>query len=193
MIVLRRPRRSFSFICETVLAFLLVGYQGLAFQPSLHRVQQQQQYKAKRILSHNGSKTKTTFGSSPTNHKRRRCTTKIALVGNEGAEFAASLWISSNEGPGLGGLILGLGFVASIGAFVFANVVYTPEILEGAEDMRRSERENEIAKILQAVRSHESSGKDLLELKVPLETALGKPLEDYVRTVLEAESNENQE
>ena len=91
---------------------------------------------------------------------------------------------------GIGGWIFGLAFAASIGAFVFANVVYTPEILEGAKDLRRSERETEISKILQAVQAHITNGKDVNELRIPLETALGKSLEDYVTAVLESENDD---
>jgi hypothetical protein len=145
------------------------------------------------------------FGSSYMTHEARGTrsgTTKIALIESTSIELAASSWIESSgmllctDGPSYGGLatgILGLGFVASVGAFVFANVVYTPEILEGARDIRRSEREAEIRKLVKAVQSHEEGGKNILELRLPLETALGKSLEEYVRSVLESGSDDKTE
>jgi hypothetical protein len=87
--------------------------------------------------------------------------------------------------------LLTLSLLASVWAFVYANVVYTPEILEGARDLKRSEREVEIRKLLKAVQSHEKNGNEFAELRVPLETAVGKTLEDYVAAVLEPDSVEN--
>ncbi len=99
----------------------------------------------------------------------------------------SSLNISLDDSPF--GLLLGLGFVASIAAFVFANVVYTPEILEGAKDLRREERQEEISKILEAVRTHDG---DVSELRVPLETALGKSLEEYIGAVLDESKDDDE-
>jgi hypothetical protein len=196
MIMFRRGSHHFHSIGVLVLFLLLVGYRGLAFQPTLNHVQ----HTRKTIYFPD---KKSGFGSSPMKHEARGTrseTTKTALTEDISNEIAVSTWIHdsgmllSSDGPEFGRLvtgILGLVLVASVGAFVFANVVYTPEILEGAKDLRRSEREAEIRKLLKAVQSHEKGGKDLTELRVPLETALGKTLEDYVRAVLEPGSDAN--
>ena len=147
------------------LVFLLLGYEVLAFQAS-YRLP---------ALSRIGGKPP--FGSTS------RYETQLALGNFE----TSSLNISLDDSPF--GLLLGLGFVASIAAFVFANVVFTPEILEGAKDLRREERQEEISKILEAVRTHDG---DVSELRVPLETALGKSLEEYVGAVLDESKDDDE-
>ena len=180
MALLRRPCSWFSsmIVSEIVLLLLLIANQGLAFQTSLLNPLQRQRQTAKGFLSGHGRVA--TFTPRQT---------QLKLVETEGFDVASSwtldfpsMGIADSNGLGIGNLILGLGFLAAVGAYVFANVVYTPEILEGARDLRIAERESEIRKILQAVEKHEG---ELAELKVPLETALGKSLEDYVRSVLE--------
>jgi len=194
MIVLSRRCPCFRSIgvCLIILGFLLVGYHGFALQPAL-----------------NHAHMRHTRSSILIRHEIRRGirsdTTKIALTEETSIDATASSCIHNHsgmllsfDGPDFGGLatgILGIGLVASVGAFVYANIVYTPEILEGAKDIRRSERdrvrEAEIQKLLNAVQSHEKGGNDIAELRVPLETALGKTLEDYVRAVLEPGSDDN--
>lgn len=75
--------------------------------------------------------------------------------------------------------------LGAVSAFVFANVVYTPEILEAAEQQKLEVREKEITKLLQVVVDHVAAGNDLKELKQPLEVALNMPLQDYIRQVKE--------
>ena len=65
-----------------------------------------------------------------------------------------------------------------VGAFLYANVVYTPEILEANEQMRMENRQEEVAKLLQAVKSG-----SIRELRPALEAALGRRVEDYVEQV----------
>jgi len=196
VLIFRRGCHCFPSIGVLVVVFLLVGYRGLAFQPTLNHVQ----HTRKTIYFPD---KKSGFSSSPLKHERRGTrseTTKSALTEDISNEIAVSTWIQdsgmllSSDGPEFGRLvtgILGLVLVASVGAFVFANVVYTPMILEGAKDLRRSERDAEIRKLLMALQSHEKGGKDLMELRVPLETALGKTLEDYVLAVLEQGPDDN--
>lgn len=180
-------------LCKTVIVFLLIAvYQGLAFQTSVLNPVQLQRQAAKGFLSGNG--IMTTFGSPPRESRR----TELNLVESDSMDIVSSWMLDfpsvgvaqqlESSGLGIGNLVLGLGFLAAIGAYVFANVVYTPEILEGARDLRIAERETEIRKILQAIETHEG---EMVELKVPLETALGKPLEEYVQSVLEDGSDNN--
>jgi len=112
-------------------------------------------------------------------------------------DFSSSSWIqdsyiliSFDFGELIPG-IFGFGLVFLVGAFVYANVVYTPEILEGSKSLMLSEREKEIRKLLGAVESHKLEGKDVVELRLPLETALGKPLERYIQEVLDFEANDD--
>ena len=97
---------------------------------------------------------------------------------------------SSSFGFGFGtiGIILS---TAAVGAFIFANLVYTPEIVKGAQQLRQSNREIEIRKLLAAVHIHcQEDGNELGELRLPIETALGTTLEEYI-TAVESESNLN--
>ncbi|MGK3734299.1 MAG: hypothetical protein ACI8RD_007835 [Bacillariaceae sp.] len=97
---------------------------------------------------------------------------------------------SSSFGFGFGtiGIILS---TAAVGAFIFANIVYTPEIVKGAQQLRQSNREIEIRKLLAAVHSHcQEDGNELVELRLPIETALGTTLEEYI-TAVESESESN--
>lgn len=144
------------------LVLWLSGYEALAFQAS---------YRLPALSR------KPPIGSSV----KSRFETPLALHLE-----TSSLNLSLDDSPF--GLLLGLGFVASIAAFVFANVVYTPEILEGAKDLRREERQEEISKILEAVRTHDG---DVSELRVPLETALGKSLEEYIGAVLDVKDDDD--
>ena len=74
--------------------------------------------------------------------------------------------------------------LGSISAFLYANLVYTPEIVENAERIRQEIREEEIQKLCQVVEQHKREGKDLEELRQPLEFALDMTIEDYVASVL---------
>ena len=95
---------------------------------------------------------------------------------------------SSSFGFGTIGIILS---TAAVGAFIFANLVYTPEIVKGAQQLRQSNREIEIRKLLAAVHIHcQEDGNELGELRLPIETALGTTLEEYI-TAVESESNLN--
>jgi len=210
MIALRRRCHCHCFpsVWFLSLVFLLIGYHIIALKPALNHVSRTQRtmhFYDSRKMGGLSSTHRLTHKIRGTSHSG---TTRISLTG-DGAGFdiesTASSWIHGNsgillsfDGPDLGGLairILGLGLVASVLAFVYANVVYTPEILEGYRDIKRSERESEIRKLLEAVQSHVNDGTkestSILELRVPLETALGKTLEDYVRAVLEPGSESN--
>jgi len=101
--------------------------------------------------------------------------------------------VLSTEEYNFGGLIGTIGVIlsiAAIGGFLFANIVYTPEIMKGAEQLRQSNREIEIRKLLVAIHNHEENGNELVELRLPLETALGTTLEEYIIAV---ESNLSKE
>ena len=80
--------------------------------------------------------------------------------------------------------------MGSISAFIYANQVYTPEIVENAERIRQEIREEEIQKLFDVVQQHMLQGKDLEELRRPLEFALDMAIEDYIASVV-AESTEN--
>lgn len=133
------------------------------------------------------------LGSTPLWRSTNRLDkTAIDLAGGGGCDTTGSSiqtmnnsLLLSTEGSVFGGLsvIIILGFAVAVGAFVFANVVYTPEIVQGAQELRQSNRAEEIRKLLQAVRNHLAGGNELTELKVPLETALGTTLEEYVKEV----------
>ena len=90
------------------------------------------------------------------------------------------------DGGDLGGLLLGpvgLLFLLAAGAFVYANVVYTPEIIAANEQMRLENREIEIQKLLAAVQQHQNEDKDLEELRLPIETSFGMTVGEYVSKV----------
>lgn len=78
-----------------------------------------------------------------------------------------------------GGILL-----LAVGAFLYANVVYTPEIIEQSEKTRLGNREIEMRKLLEFVQT-ESKGNDSLleELRSPLEQAFGMTIEEYVSKV----------
>jgi hypothetical protein len=85
-----------------------------------------------------------------------------------------------------GAAIVGL---VGVSAFAYANAMYTPEILEGAERLRRTTRDAEVRKLRTAVQIHFESGNDVNELRVPLEAALGRTLEDYATAVASSSSS----
>lgn len=87
-------------------------------------------------------------------------------------------------------LIPSVFLLGAIAAFVYANLVYTPEILENAELIRLEDREEEVMQILTLVQDHLRDGKDLKELRQPLEFGLNMPLEDYVTAVLRNQEQE---
>ena len=135
---------------------------------------------------------KRIFRSGPFGKRNRSDKPKITLFGDTSIEATAcrihdidSSIILSTADSSFGGLvgILGLGLSAAVGAFIFANIVYTPEIVQGAQLLRQSNREIEIRKLLEAVHSHQADGNALIELRLPLETALGTTLEEYIIAV----------
>jgi hypothetical protein len=78
-------------------------------------------------------------------------------------------------------ILSGLVFVGGVGAFLYANVVFTPEIVENAKNLRQEQRNIEISQLIDVVNGYLDAGKDLEELRVPLETALGgTKLEEYI-------------
>lgn len=79
--------------------------------------------------------------------------------------------------------LFGAGLILAIGAFAYANAVYTPEILENSTQMRLQLREVEVQKLLAVVRNHEANGLDLEDLRRPLEETFGTTIEEYVSNV----------
>eukprot|EP00980_Cylindrotheca_fusiformis_P008003 scaffold1706_cov116-Cylindrotheca_fusiformis.AAC.6 len=79
--------------------------------------------------------------------------------------------------------VLGAGLLVAIGAFVYANVVYTPEILENSVEMRLQLREVQVQKLLTVVQTHIANGLDLEDLRRPLEDTFGTTIEEYVADV----------
>jgi hypothetical protein len=95
------------------------------------------------------------------------------------------LLLSMEEsGGGIGAYLApGILFLAA-GAFVYANVVYTPEIMENNVEMKLEIREDQIRKLLSVVRQHQEDGLDLdAELRAPLEEAFRMTIEEYVSRV----------
>jgi hypothetical protein len=99
------------------------------------------------------------------------------------------LLLSMEEsGGGIGGgigayLAPGILFLAA-GAFLYANVVYTPEIMENNVEMKLEIREVQIRKLLSVVRQHQQDGLDLdAELRAPLEGAFRMTIQEYVSSI----------
>jgi hypothetical protein len=98
--------------------------------------------------------------------------------------FASLLLSSSQEGESsvtISGLIVpGIFLTLAIGAFLYANVVFTPEIIENTEQMRLENREAEVRKLMALVTAHKNDGKDVEELRLALEEAFGMTVEEYI-------------
>lgn len=103
-----------------------------------------------------------------------------------------ALFSDSSEG-GLPSFLLvpGVFLLGAISAFWYANVVYTPEIIENAQQIRLEEREAEIVRILKVVQDHVQQAKDMEELRKPLEFALNMSLEEYLVTVKNLEDDDD--
>lgn len=75
----------------------------------------------------------------------------------------------------------------ALGGFVYANLQYTPEILHGAEQIRKEERELEVLKLVAAMvveeKGQKGTSSQTESLRMPLEAALGITLEEYVAAV----------
>ncbi|KAG7351119.1 hypothetical protein IV203_010479 [Nitzschia inconspicua] len=80
-------------------------------------------------------------------------------------------------------MFAGLVFATAVGIFAYANLVLTPEIVEGASLIRQENRQMEVQRLIDAVNSHVAKGNDLEDLRIPLEAALGVPLETYVEVL----------
>jgi hypothetical protein len=108
---------------------------------------------------------------------------------------SSSISISDAEIGDLPSIVVipGVLLLGAISAFVFANLVYTPEILENAEQIRLETRDEEIRSVLDAVRQHVQEGKDLEELRRPLEVALNMSVEKYVQAVTAEKNSSNDE
>jgi hypothetical protein len=88
------------------------------------------------------------------------------------------------DGGGIGGYVFpGVFLLLAAGAFLYANVVYTPEIIAANEQMKLESREVEIRKLLSAVQQHKQDGLDLEDLRIPLEASFGMTIEEYVSKV----------
>ena len=70
--------------------------------------------------------------------------------------------------------------LGTITAFLYANMVYTPEIIENAERIRQEIRQEEIQRLLEVVQQHVNEGNDLEELRHPFEVALNMKIDNYV-------------
>ena len=76
-----------------------------------------------------------------------------------------------------------------IGAFAYANLKFTPEIIENTENMRLQLRESEVRKLVQVVmkQQQQQQGQQRTDgfgdLREPLETAFGMTIEEYVAAV----------
>jgi hypothetical protein len=73
--------------------------------------------------------------------------------------------------------------LGAVGIFAYANLVYTPEIMQGASLLRQENREREVRKLISAVKCHSQNDQAFSDIRGPLETALGTSLEDYVQAV----------
>ena len=96
--------------------------------------------------------------------------------------------IESDVSSSIGSIIsnfFGITLVLSIGVFYYANVVYTPEILENSKRMRLQVREIDRQKLLAAIQQHINDGLDLNELRETLEATFGMTIEEYVSSVEE--------
>lgn len=125
------------------------------------------------------------LGSPSWKRRNRFGNIKVAVVGGTGVEMNGDFVFGD-----VARAVLLIGFSGAVGAFIFANQAYTPEIIQGAQMLRKSNRENEIRKLLGAVRSHQEEGKDVLALRLPMEAGLGMVLEEYI-TAVERSSEEN--
>lgn len=94
-----------------------------------------------------------------------------------------SFLVSAEEGINTVLLIPGVFLLGGVAAFIYANVVYTPEIIEGMELMRLEDREVEVQQLLEVFQEHQQDGKDLEELRKPLEQTFGMTVEEYVAKV----------
>jgi hypothetical protein len=79
--------------------------------------------------------------------------------------------------------LLGAVLLLTIGAFAYANAVYTPEILGNSTQMRLQLRETQVRKLLVLVQNHDANGLDLEELRRPLEETFAMTIEEYVANV----------
>ena len=94
------------------------------------------------------------------------------------------MMLSMEDGGGLSGYLFPAVFLfLGIGAFLYANVVFTPEIISVNEQMALDLRQVEIRKLLSAVQKHIEAEKDLEDLRIPLEASLNLTIEEYVSKV----------
>lgn len=182
------------FLCKRYICSVFAAlFFGLPFGCYSFTLQQTIDHSRRTRRTVNISEKRNSGSGSFATRRKRSDKTKIALLGDTSIEAATSRIhsidcsiILSTGDSGFGGLvgILGLaGLSAAVGAFIFANIVYTPEIVQGAQMLRQSNREIEIRKLLEAIHSHQVNGNALLELRLPLETALGTTLEEYIVAV----------
>lgn len=87
-------------------------------------------------------------------------------------------------------VIVGVFLLGAVSAFVYANLVYTPEIIEANAELRLENRQFQIEQLVAVVEENleecedENDEKDAIEkLRKPLEAALNSTLEDYVKQV----------
>mmetsp|Transcript_6435 Transcript_6435/g.9530 ORF Transcript_6435/g.9530 Transcript_6435/m.9530 type:complete len:221 (-) Transcript_6435:461-1123(-) len=103
------------------------------------------------------------------------------------ATNALMLSINENGGLDIGNTLLGAALLLAVSAFVYANIVYTPEIVQNA---RLIQKEDDIMRVLSLVEEYRMKGSDINELRGPLEKVLGMAIEDYVSNVDSEESND---
>lgn len=95
---------------------------------------------------------------------------------------AVSLFLAS-ENISFGTTITAFLLLSMVAAFVYANAVYTPEIMENSTKMRLQAREIDLKKLVDAIEQHQAENRDLEELRRPLEESFGVTIEEYVTNV----------
>ena len=200
----RERNKSISKV-EEDLSFLiaLAPYSCLQVKGGLHAMQLAHVFCFSLLSSRNGStrnlhqenKLQRTSGANT------EPTTRLSFLAVDSSAIDSEIaqnqliWMSSVFSVADGGgasmvnipVLLGLTTLAgAIGVFSYAKATLTPEIVQGAQQLRQDSREVEVKKLVEAVCKHtrEEGGK-LEELRKPLEVALGMSLEQYVDAVEE--------
>mmetsp|Transcript_1398 Transcript_1398/g.2993 ORF Transcript_1398/g.2993 Transcript_1398/m.2993 type:complete len:216 (+) Transcript_1398:63-710(+) len=76
--------------------------------------------------------------------------------------------------------VLLAGLVIAAAIFLYANVVYTPEIVQNAKAMREEEQATQLIELIQQL---QSEGRDMDESRVALETVFGMSVGEYAVSV----------
>ena len=84
--------------------------------------------------------------------------------------------------------ILLAGLVIAAAIFLYANVVYTPEIVQNAKAMREEEQATQLLELIQQL---QSEGRDMEDSKMALEAVFGMSVGEYVASIDEKGENED--